>query len=270
MDRSSLKVRLIGRPRPNLPRSRTSAAVVACCAVGLACGAWGNLNQASYSPPGRPAVARPAATKPEVYVQGDSLMVGIIDALPALLPANKLVISARIGRTVGEGIGALRAYARKPGLPQVVVLQLGLNNDPAQPSVFTAMIAQAMAVTGSSRCVIWVNLYHRTTTLVGKRRVSANIFTQTNSLMARAATRYKRLSIVDWAAAATRHPQWTSYDGVHPGPIGLSSFAQMIAGAVKNCERPPTPASNPTGGISPPQQNPDTPSATGGTTAPSA
>ena len=270
MDRSPIKVRLVTRPRPYSPRSRTAVAVVGGCIVALACGAWGNFDQSSYSPPARHAVVRPAVTRPQVYVQGDSLTVGIIDALPTLLPANKLIVSARIGRTVGEGMGLLRAYARKPGLPQVIVVQLGLNNDPAQTSVFTAMIAQTMAAAGSSRCVIWVNLYHRTTTLVGKRRVSANIFTQTNTLMARAAARYKRLSIVDWASAAQRHPEWTSYDGIHPGPIGLASFAQMIAGAVKNCEHTTTPVSNPSGGISPPEQHQDAPSSTGGTTAPSA
>ncbi|MEI7692199.1 MAG: hypothetical protein WCJ50_06705 [Actinomycetes bacterium] len=191
-----------------------------------------------------------------VYIQGDSLTVPISALLAKLMPRDQLTISAKIGRPLRVGLAQLTARSKLHGLDQIIVMEMGSNDDPALPSIFGRMIDQTMAVVGPDRCAVWVNLYQRATKKVGKTRVAYNVYDALNTVISVAARKYKKLSVVNWAAAAAKQPTWFGSDGVHPNDAGSAAFAQMIAGAVDKCKKGPLPAIGPTldpsGGLAPP------------------
>ncbi len=197
-----------------------------------------------------------AAGSASVYVQGDSLTVPIKSLLTRLLPHDRLSISAKIGRPLTVGLRLLRQRAAISGLPQVVVMEMGSNDDPRMPSAFAAMIGQTVSVIGNDRCTIWVNLFQRVTKKKGKKLSTTNIFAGLNGVIAAAAVRYKRFSVVDWARTAARNPSWFGPDGVHPNGAGSVVFAQLIAAAINRCKAAGLPSTglpvDPTGGIAPP------------------
>jgi lysophospholipase L1-like esterase len=204
---------------------------------------------ASYIP------ASAAYTAAAVYLQGDSLTVPVTGLLTRLVPKDTWAISAKIGRPLSVGLSLLTQRAKKPGLPQIVVMEMGSNDDPAMPSSFARMMAQTMAVIGSSRCAVWVNLYQRATKKVGKKTLTYNVYDQLNTVIAQADAHYKNLAVVPWATMAPLHPSWFGPDGVHPNDAGSAVFAQMIAAAVKNCKVSGTPLGtppDPSGGAAPP------------------
>lgn len=189
-----------------------------------------------------------AASTASVYIQGDSLTVPIESLLRRLLPHDTLTISAKIGRPLYVGLDLLKKRARTPGLPQVIVMEMGSNDDYDQPSSFSSKIAQTMSVIGDQRCTIWVNLYQRVVKGKGKSRHAVNIYSGLNQVIGRAAARYKRFVVVPWATTAGRHLGWFGSDGVHPNDAGSTVFAQMIAAAVKTCKDGGLPPLNSGGG----------------------
>jgi lysophospholipase L1-like esterase len=205
---------------------------------------------ASYIP------AEASASTASIYLQGDSLTVPITGLLARLLPRDTLTISAKNGRPLRIGLSLLTQRAKNQGLPQVVVMEMGSNDDPAMPSAFARMINQTMTVIGSDRCAVWVDLYQRATKKVGKKLVAYNVYDRLNNVISTASARYKNLAVVPWATTARRHRSWFGPDGVHPSDAGSAVFAQMIAAAVDNCKKGGLPSleimPDPSGGVAPP------------------
>jgi len=191
-----------------------------------------------------------------VYIQGDSLTVPISALLAKLMPRDLLTISAKIGRPLSVGLAQLTARSKLRALDQIIVMEMGSNDDPALTSLFGRRIDQTMALVGPDRCAVWVNLYQRATKKVGKTRVTYNVYDGLNTVISLAAKKYKKLSVVNWAAAAAKQPTWFGSDGVHPNDAGSAVLAQMMAGAVDKCKKGSLPATGPTldpsGGLAPP------------------
>ena len=64
--------------------------------------------------------------------------------------------STAISRHAYEGADVMRAYGR--GLPRVIHVSLGTNDDPRSLDAFRAAIRAVMAVAGPRRCVVWANI----------------------------------------------------------------------------------------------------------------
>ncbi len=236
---------------PTTVRSRRSIRrpVRVVAAIAAACGVWA----------GPAAAAQPTLKNSTVYVQGDSLSVGMAAPLRRLLVGDRLNVSARIGRHLDEGLRILKQ--RVSVLPPVVVIGLGTNDDTDRTASFTSGVRAALSAVGGTRCTIWINFYQRPET--GKR----NPFWRLNHVLAAMAQTQPRLAIVPWAAIAARHPAWFAQDAVHPPDAGYAALARAVAVAVHSCSL--SGKGSPGGGLAPPTGGPSPtgPGAGGGGTS---
>ena len=174
-------------------------------------------------------VAPAAAAPPQVLYVGDSLGVGTTPGLARQLgTAARVHGDSRIGRPSGEGLRVLRRLLTPAD--DVVVFDLGTNDDPARPRALAADLAAARQATGS-RCLIVATLNRPP--LNG---VSVDGLNQALLAFARGEP---KVQLVDWNAVAQSEPELLAPDRVHPTPEGYAVRAQLFADAVAACSNPP-------------------------------
>jgi lysophospholipase L1-like esterase len=174
--------------------------------------------------PAAEAITERAISK-RAYVVGDSLAVGTQPYIPGFLHGWSVQQTASISRHAPEGPSILRSYGR--GLPRVLVMSLGTNDDPNAVSAFRQAIRDTMRVAGPRRCVVWVNIV--------RPPVGGTTYAGYNSALATESKPRANLRVVNWAKIASRHPEWFGGDGVHPDATGYRERARVIARAVNNC-----------------------------------
>src|SRR3954451_4678372 len=99
----------------------------------------------------RPALGQ--VETPEGLMVGDSLAVGTMSYLDAMLTDRNVTWDAVNGRTTPQGIHALRVDLRAVE-PQVVVVSLGTNDGP-DPRRFTRRLRVMLDNLSPHTCVIW-------------------------------------------------------------------------------------------------------------------
>lgn len=174
--------------------------------------------------PAADAVTQRALAK-RAYVVGDSLAVGTQPYIPSYLHGWNVQQTASISRHAPEGPSILRSYG--PGLPRVIVMSLGTNDDPNAVSTFRQTIRDTMSVAGTRRCVVWVNIV--------RPAVGGTSYAGYNKALADESKPRANLRVVNWAKMASQHPEWFGSDGVHPDATGYRERARVISRAVKNC-----------------------------------
>jgi len=165
-----------------------------------------------------------------VYVQGDSLSLGMAPSLRRLLPGYQLRVSARAGRTLAQGLAAMRTRSRT--LPNTLVVGLGTNDDVDRPAAFEASARRLLELAGPRRCVLWIDLYRRP----GRRTGPG--FGPLNRILVRLRSRSPGLVLVHWSRLAARHPAWFSRDAIHPRDAGYLALARAVAGDFRRCRVP--------------------------------
>lgn len=169
-----------------------------------------------------PAAAAPARS---VLHNGDSLAVGTQLYLRQALPGWRIRSSVDISRHASEGPGILRRYGR--GLPRVIVMSLGTNDDPRSVATFRRAIRQTMRIAGRRRCVVWANIVRPPVGGVG--------YGAMNTVLAREARRRPNLHVFQWARMARSNRYWFGADRVHPSGTGYRARARGIAQVVRRC-----------------------------------
>ena len=162
-----------------------------------------------------------AATTSHLLVIGDSLAVGMRAALPAALAGWSVVTDGRTGRTLAEGLRAIRSVRSPPP-----VLAVSLLADDAAPSLraLEEAVRETVALQAGRGCAVWA------TTAGGRSPERAN------AVLARLAAEHPRvLRLVPWAQEADSHPEWLAADGVHATAAGLAARAQQYAAAARSC-----------------------------------
>lgn len=167
--------------------------------------------------------SRPLAKR--VFVNGDSLAVGTQPYLPGLLRGWSVRQSVAISRHAPEGPAILAALGR--GLPRVVVMSLGTNDDPRHVSAFRAAIRSTMNVVGRRRCVVWINIV--------RPPVAGASYAGYNRALAQESRPRENLRVVNWVKMVSENPGWIGGDGVHPNGTGYQARARAIARSVKRC-----------------------------------
>lgn len=187
------------------------------------------------------------------YVQGDSLTVDSSDYLRAFTRPSLLSISARIGRHTSTGVAAIKAA--RSWLPSAVVVALGTNDDTDSWGVvsFRYQVSQALSALGSSRCIIWVDMFQ----MPRKGYKGQPLFAPLNQVLEDAARSHRNLRILHWSMLSSRNTSWYRYDSIHPTDDGYLTRAKEIAHALSGCPRqtralpPGVPSGGATGGIAP-------------------
>jgi hypothetical protein len=160
-----------------------------------------------------------------LLVNGDSLAVGTAPYIPRALRRWRVTQSTAISRHAPEGASVLRAYGR--GLPRVIHVSLGTNDDPRNLSGFRAAIRAVMAAEGPRRCVVWANIV--------RPAVAGASYAGYNRVLAQESRPRENLRVVNWARMVRRNPHWLAGDGVHVSADGYQERARVIATSVRRC-----------------------------------
>jgi hypothetical protein len=171
------------------------------------------------------APAAASAAERSLLVNGDSLAEGTRPYIPPALPGWRVKQSTAVSRHAYEGDDVMRRYGS--GLPRVIHVSLGTNDDPGDLNGFRAAIASVMKVAGDRRCVVWANVVRPP-----YRGVSYRGY---NRVLAEESGRRDNLRVLDWVRMVRRHPEWLAGDGVHVSAEGYQARAEATARAVRRC-----------------------------------
>jgi hypothetical protein len=162
------------------------------------------------------------ATAAVLYV-GDSLGVGTAPYLRDDLGGTALAVDAEIGRPSGVGVDVLRSSIGPEH--DVVVFDLGTNDDPAAPEALAADLTEARAIAGD-RCLVVATL--------NRPPLNGVSVDGLNRAVTRFAARDAGVELVDWHGAAAADPGLL-FDGVHASPDGYALRASLFADAIGAC-----------------------------------
>jgi peptidoglycan/LPS O-acetylase OafA/YrhL len=161
-----------------------------------------------------PPVAEISDRTELIWLTGDSVILGIRSAIAEIRPL--LVVNARVGRAAPELLQEMSRDLEKAA-GSTVVMDLG-NNDLLAEETVRAIFE----LVKESAKVIVVN------TAVPRPYRDAN-----NELIARLATEYVNVRVVDWNAISDGRPEYFAPDGVHLVPTGVSAYVMAIDEALK-------------------------------------
>ena len=186
------------------------------------------------TPPAPPDASPPAPAEPaprseplphEVLVIGDSLAIGMADALRAALPGWQVRVDARIGRPLAEG---MRILAAQRDAPAIVAISLFTNDDPRA----TTQLARAVRETARrpGGCAVWAT--------IARPPYEGVSYAAANAVLERLAADQRlagSLRLVDWRSLVARVPSFIAGDGVHGTPAGYRARGRLYADAIKAC-----------------------------------
>jgi hypothetical protein len=221
----------------NVPRNRrTATALSAACAL-IIVGAAGFMLSAPHTP--QPPPVRPVAVSPvaaheaatptpatasasasgsppteSVTAIGDSVMLGALPDLRQAFPGA--VVDAVEGRQAEEVFAIVDSLLANGHLGKIVVLQTGTNGT-IDPAVLDTVLGKL-----AGRKVVILNVH------VPRPWQNAD-----NAILGQAARANGKVSLVDWNAAASAHPQWLWDDGVHLRTAGAQQYTDLIAAALR-------------------------------------
>lgn len=163
-----------------------------------------NCGHAQLGPARAPAGVAPLAI-------GDSVM---IDAARRLARKG-FEVDAKCGRSPRGGLYVLRNRKRRGTLPESVVVALGTNF-----WIESRHINRALRILGRKRTLFLVTPYR------SWRAVS-------NAPIRRAAaSRPRRVELVDWSSRAYGHAHWFQGDGTHLRRRGVRAYSRLLKGSV--------------------------------------
>jgi hypothetical protein len=163
-----------------------------------------------------------------VVVIGDSLAVGMAPALQGLLPGRPVLVDARIGRPLDEGMAVL-AGSDPPKAS--FAYSLFTNDDPLRIEQLDAAVRSSVAVLGQHGCAVWATIV--------RPKVGGRTYAQVNARLRALSVDPAlsgRLLIADWAEAVRGHRKaWLARDKVHATAAGYLARAQLYADALGGC-----------------------------------
>ena len=173
---------------------------------------------------GTRAPAQPTLPR-EVLVIGDSLAIGMADALRAALPGWRVSVDAKISRPLAEG---LRILGARGTAPAILALSLFTNDDPRGTGALEAAVRATAGRPGG--CAVWAT--------IAAPPVRGVDYANANQLLRGLAGDPElalSLQVVDWSAAVAEQPSLIAGDGVHGTPAGYRTRGELYANAIRAC-----------------------------------
>ncbi len=168
-------------------------------------------------------LALPAGAGASVLYVGDSLGVGTSPYLREQLDGVAVSVDAKIGRPSSVGVEVLGATIA-PG-HEVVIFDLGTNDDPADPDGLAADLEAAREIAGD-RCLVVATL--------NRPPLNGVPIDGLNRAVTSFASRAPNVELVDWHAAVADDPGML-IDGVHADADGYALRASLFADAIGSC-----------------------------------
>ena len=170
------------------------------------------------------SLALPATAGASVAYVGDSLGVGTVPYLRAELPGVTIDDDSEVGRPSSVALPILKS--KLAANPDVVVFDLGTNDDPANASALAADLAAAREIAGP-RCMVMATL--------NRPPLNGVAVDGLNRAVTSFAAADGNVALVDWHARAQADPSLLIDDGVHPTPAGYALRAKLFAAAIRSC-----------------------------------
>ena len=164
-----------------------------------------------------------AAGASVAYV-GDSLGVGTVPHLRGQLDGLTIDDDSEIGRPSSAGPPILESLITADS--EVVVFDLGTNDDPAAADGLASNLAAARSIAGA-RCMVIAT--------VNRPPLNGVPVTGLNRALNSFAAADGNVALVDWHARAEADPSLLIDDGVHPSPEGYALRAKLFAQAIRSC-----------------------------------
>lgn len=168
-----------------------------------------------------PSVATAQGPGP-VLVVGDSLEVGTEPYLRQELGGVELDVDAKTSRPSSDGLAVLEGALGPQH--EVVVFDLGTNDDPSNPEGLAANLEAAAEIAGG-RCLVFATINRPPLNGVSDDGLNGAVEQVAAATDAR---------IADWRSAASR-PGVLQPDGVHATPSGYALRAGLVADAIRSC-----------------------------------
>jgi len=164
-----------------------------------------------------PTPTAPASLLARYHVTaiGDSVMLGALQPLQDALP--NLGIDAEVGLSLPRALSLLQSRAKAGQLGQIVVIHVGNNGWMTEDEV-----EQLFDIIGDTRQVILVNV-----------KVPRQWEANNNAVLARVSQRHPNVTLIDWHAASTGHPEYFWDDGIHLRPEGAQAYAHLVVAQVQ-------------------------------------
>ena len=181
--------------------------------------------QARAAPPVPGSRSKPPALPRDVLVIGDSLAVGMADALERALPRWRVRVDARISRPLAEG---MRILGSERQAPAIIAFSLFTNDDPRGTGALESAVRASASRPGG--CAIWAT--------IAAPPVKGVDYGPANQLLRTLATDPQlapSLRIVDWSAAVAESPSLIARDGVHATAAGYRARGRLFAAAIRTC-----------------------------------
>ena len=159
----------------------------------------------------------------QVLYVGDSLGVGTEPYLRDQLGGVELDVDAKTSRPSGAGVDVLGAAIAPEH--EVVVFDLGTNDDPGAPDALAANLAAAREI-ADDRCVVVATL--------NRPPLNGVTVDGLNRVLLRFALTDPATELVDWHAAVAEDPGLL-LDGVHARPEGYALRGGLFAEAIGAC-----------------------------------
>ncbi|RPH36612.1 MAG: hypothetical protein EHM91_15850, partial [Planctomycetota bacterium] len=162
------------------------------------------------------AVCLFASCAPPGQAVGDSISVGIAATAAVHIDASggRTTYSAGYGPGTGSGLDAVRRLAPKVKVHGWVIIELGTNDVAVQadtPGQYLSRISQLTNAVPADRCVAFVTV---------KRPTYAARAQSWNTSVRAVLKQRPCWRVIEWAAAATAFPSYTTADGFHPSETG--------------------------------------------------
>jgi hypothetical protein len=163
-----------------------------------------------------------------VVLVGDSLALGMAPALQGLLPGRPVLVDARVGRPLDEGMQVLAAAKPPRG---EFAFSLFTNDDPIRIEQLDAAVRASVAALGPRGCAVWATIV--------RPKVGGRSYGAVNARLRALAldpAMGGRLAIADWARALDHHRKaWLAKDRVHATAAGYLERARLYADALSAC-----------------------------------
>jgi len=166
----------------------------------------------------------PGTAAASVAYVGDSLGVGTVPYLRGELAGVAIDDDSDIGRPSGVGVAILESLLSADH--EVVVFDLGTNDDPGAPGALAADLAAARSIAGD-RCMVVATL--------NRPPLNGVPVDGLNKAVTSFAAADGNVALVDWHARAEADPSLLIDDGVHPSPSGYELRAKLFAAAIRSC-----------------------------------
>jgi lysophospholipase L1-like esterase len=164
------------------------------------------------------------SARPNVFVVGDSVVLGAEPQLRAAFGSWAFTLDAAVSRFTREGIDVLRA--RRAEVADVVVVALGYN-DGIDVEPFRATAGALLDELAGVALVVWVNL-----------RATQPYYAADDAVLLELAATRPNVVVADWAAAsAPLPPEAFAADGLHLTPTSAAVLADLVAGTVLGWHR---------------------------------